>query len=81
MPLALARPGETVELVDVRGGRGLQRRLAEIGLRPGSRFWVESSSRPGPFIISVKGARLILGQGMVRRVFVRPVGDGRTLRG
>ena len=73
MPLAMVRPGETVELVDVRGGLGLQRRLAEMGLGPGSRFTVETSGRPGPFVIRVKGSRLILGHGMVTRVFVRPV--------
>ena len=33
MPLAMARPGETVELVEVRSGLGLQRRLAEMGQR------------------------------------------------
>jgi len=75
VPLAMARPGETVELVDVRGGLGLQRRLAEMGLGPGSRFVVETRGRPGPFVIRVKGSRLILGHGMVRRVFVRPVGQ------
>ncbi|MFW6106995.1 MAG: FeoA family protein [bacterium] len=73
MPLAMARRGETVELVDVRGGRGLHRRLAEMGLGPGSRFVVETSGRPGPFVIRVKGSRLVLGHGMVTRVFVRPV--------
>jgi Fe2+ transport system protein FeoA len=73
MPLAMARPGEAVELVNVRGGMGLQRRLAEIGLGPGSRFTVETNGRPGPFIIRVFGSRLILGHGMVTRVFVRPV--------
>jgi len=59
--------------VDVRGGRGLHRRLAEMGLGPGSRFVVETSGRPGPFIIRVKGSRLVLGHGMVTRVFVRSV--------
>ena len=73
MPLALARPGETVELVDVRGGLGLQRRLADIGLGPGSRFQVVTSGRPGPFVISVKGSRLVLGYGMVGRMLVRSV--------
>ena len=72
MPLAMARPGQTVYLVDVRGGLGLQRRLAEMGLGPGSRFTVQTSGRPGPFIISLKGSRLILGHGMVGRMFVRP---------
>ena len=73
MPLAMARPGETVELADVRGGMGLHRRLAEMGLGPGSQFLVETRGRPGPFIILVKGSRLVLGHGMVQRIFVRPV--------
>jgi Fe2+ transport system protein FeoA len=73
MPLAMARPGETVELVDVRGGLSLQRHLAEMGLGPGSQFAVETSARMGPFVIRVKGSRLILGHGMVDRLFVRPL--------
>lgn len=73
MPLAMARRGETVELVDVRGGRGLQHRLAEMGLGPGSRFAVDTPGRPGPFVIRVKGSRLVLGHGMVTRIFVRSV--------
>jgi len=72
MPLTMAGPGETVELLNVRGGLGLQRRLAEMGLGPGSRFRIETNGRPGPFIISVKGSRLILGHGMVGRMYVRP---------
>jgi Fe2+ transport system protein FeoA len=75
MPLTIARSGETLELVSVRGGLGLQRRLAEMGLGPGSRFVVETSGQPGPFVIRVKGSRLILGHGMVTKVFVRPIGD------
>mgnify|MGYP000007181025 CR=1 FL=1 len=74
MPLAMARSGETLELVNVRGGLGLQHRLAEMGLGPGSRFVVETSGRPGPFVIRVKGSRLILGHGMVTKVFVRSIG-------
>lgn len=73
MPLTMVGPRETVELVDVRGGRGLRRRLAEMGLGPGSRFQIETQGRPGPFVISVRGSRLVLGHGMVGRVFVRPV--------
>jgi Fe2+ transport system protein FeoA len=73
MPLAQVGVGETIELVSVRGGLGLQRRLAEMGLGPGSRFQVETVGRPGPRVISVKGSRLILGHGVVQRVLVRSV--------
>ena len=72
MPLALARPGETVELVNLRGGRGLQHRLAEMGLGLGTQLAIESCGR-GPCIIRVKGSRLVLGHGMAAGVFVRPV--------
>ncbi|MDI6775490.1 MAG: FeoA family protein [Verrucomicrobiota bacterium] len=74
MPLAIAGSGETLELVDVHGGLGLRRRLAEMGLGPGSRFTVETCGRPGPFVIRVKDSRLILGQSTVSRIFARPCG-------
>ena len=71
MPLMMASAGEEVLLAEVRGGRGLCHRLAEMGLMPGARFRIISKGSPGPFIIDLMGSRLMLGQGMVHRVFVR----------
>ena len=73
MPLVLAARGQEVVLGSVRGGRGLQHRLAELGLTPGVKFRVLASGGPGPFIILLKGARLLLGHGMVQRISVHPV--------
>jgi Fe2+ transport system protein FeoA len=73
MPLALASIGQEVELKVVRAGRRLQHRLAEIGLSPGARFKIVNKNHPGPFIITVKGVRLMLGHGMVRCMLVCPV--------
>ncbi len=73
MPLAMASIGQEVALSYVNGGRSLLHRLAEMGLTPGVRFRVLGKGRPGPFIITVKDTRLVLGQGMVHRVFVRPL--------
>ncbi|MEJ2060578.1 MAG: FeoA family protein [Gammaproteobacteria bacterium] len=39
-PLGLAAAGEQLEIVGLRGGAGLEKRLAAMGLRPGSRFEV-----------------------------------------
>lgn len=72
MPLTLAAAGQECALVRVQGGHRFQHRLAEMGLTPGVRFRVVSRGA-GPFIVSVKDARLILGRGMVPRIFVRPV--------
>ena len=72
MPLALASKGQEVVLASVHGGRGLQHRLAEMGLTPGVRFKVIAKGRPGPFIVLLRDSRLILGHGMVHRIYVCP---------
>lgn len=72
MPLLLASAGQEVELAAVRGGRQLQHRLAEMGLTPGVRLRVVTKGSPGPLIVSVKGVRMVLGQGMAARIHVRP---------
>ena len=73
MPLAMTLVGQRVSFVGLQsGGRGLSRRLAEMGLVPGERMEVLNRG-PGPFIVSVKGTRLLLGRGMAERVLVRPV--------
>jgi len=72
IPLSMAEPGEDVVLADVISGRRLEHRLAELGLTPGARFRVISKGRPGPFIVSVKDSRLILGFGMVHAILVHP---------
>ena len=73
MPLSLAGVGQDVEYAGARGGRHLQHRLAEMGLTPGVRFRVLTRGNPGPFIISLRNTRLMLGHGMVIRIFVQPV--------
>ncbi len=73
MPLALTAIGQDVTLVEVEGDRHLQLRLAEMGLVPGARFRILNKGRSGPFIVMVKDTRLILGNGMVRRIRVATI--------
>ena len=73
MPLSMACSGEMVRLVDIKSGRGLIRRLSDMGLTPGVNFKVINSQRPGPVIIDVRGSRLVLGHGMVHKIFVTRV--------
>lgn len=70
MPLSMASPGEVVQIAGVRAGRGLARRLADMGLVPGSSVRVISSYMPGPVVLEVKGTRLALGRGMADKVLV-----------
>ena len=70
MPLAMARPGEVVTVVSIRAGWGLTRRLADMGLVPGTTLRVINSQMPGPIIIDLRGSRLVLGHGVAQKILV-----------
>lgn len=76
MPLSMARPGELVQVVDVRAGWGLQRRLTDMGLLPGVQIKVINSQMPGPIIVDLRGSRLALGQGVAPKIFVTRCENG-----
>ena len=79
VPLTALKDGETGILVSIRGshgrghgrGWGLERRLMDMGLTPGTRVSVvKSAPFHGPLEILVRGSRLALGRGMAERIFV-----------
>lgn len=73
MPLSMASVGDEVVFSRMDGGSEMQHRLAEMGIFPGVKFRVMTVGRPGPFIILLGHARLVLGQGMVHRMYVHPL--------
>jgi ferrous iron transport protein A len=70
MPLTNVQVGKRVRLVSVVAGYGLQGRLAAMGLVPGVEIEVLRNSPPGPFLIAVKGTRIMLGRGMAHKIVV-----------
>jgi len=70
MPLSMVNSGRRVRLLAIRAGRGLQARLAAMGLVPGVELEVIRNSHHGPFIVSVKDTRLVLGHGMAHKIEV-----------
>lgn len=74
-PLALARQGERVRVARYLGGRGMARRLSEMGLVVGSE--VRVAHRHGGQLVIVRGdTRLALGAGIAHKVLVTPIGAG-----
>jgi len=69
-PLSTVRSGETVRLASIEAGRGLNSRLASMGLVPNVKITVVNNGHPGPFVISVKGSRMMLGRGMAHKIMV-----------
>ena len=68
--LSRAKAGETVTVVALGAGWGLQRRLADMGLTPGTKVKVISSGRPGQVVIEVRGSRMALGHGVAAKILV-----------
>ena len=66
----MVRAGQKVKLVSVNAGRGLNNRLASMGLLPNVEITVVSNNHPGPFVISVKDSKMMLGRGMAHKIMV-----------
>lgn len=58
------------------GGYGLLRRLADMGLTPGTEITVvRNAPFGGPIVVQVRGSSIALGRGVASKVFVRLIGD------
>ena len=71
IPLPMLRPGVDATLVEIRGGSGLGRRLADMGLVPGVQVRLVAAGPRGPLVIAAGDTRLALGRGMAQKIMVR----------
>jgi ferrous iron transport protein A len=69
-PLSVVPAGQMVKLVAIDAGHGLRSRLLAMGLVPNVRITVVSNNHPGPFVLSVKGTKMVLGRGMAHKIMV-----------
>ena len=65
------RKGEKGIIVSINGGRGVIRRLSDMGLTPGTEVSVTNSAFFGSVEVSVRGSKLVLGRGIAMKVLVR----------
>lgn len=70
MPLSQVQEGVCTVLKAIDGGHELRGRLAALGLLPGTELEVVRNSGHGPFVIAVKGSRVVIGRGMASRIEV-----------
>ncbi|MFC2045422.1 ferrous iron transport protein A [Chloroflexota bacterium] len=70
VPLTMVGHGESATLVAIQASSGLARRLADMGLVPGTTVRIINSHMSGPVLIEVKGYRLALGHGIAQKIMV-----------
>jgi len=70
-PLSTVTTGDTVQVVRVQAGRGLNSRLASMGFVPKVAIRVVSNGHPGPFVVIIKDIKMVLGRGVAQKVLVR----------
>ena len=75
MPLSMVQAGQRVILVTIDAGDNLRSRLAAMGMVPNTEILIVSNSRPGPFVVNVKGTRIAIGRGMAHKVIVEQNGS------
>jgi len=72
MKLSLSQlsEGASATLRTIHGGQQVRGRLAAMGLLPGTQLEVVQNSGHGPFVVSVRGCRIVIGRGMASRLEV-----------
>lgn len=76
IPLTHGVRGVPYRLGMICGGRGIRRKLEDMGVSGGTDITLCSHQRGGPVEISVRGSRLALGRGVASRVLVIPSAEG-----
>jgi len=73
IPLAMVAVGEWATVQQIRGGRRMRRRLADLGLAPGVAVRLVQAGVSGPIIVAFKNdARVAIGRGMACRILAVP---------
>jgi len=71
VPLTEVDVGNTVTVVDLRGGKGLNERLQALGIRCGTQITkISDSFAHGPIVLRHGDARTALGRGICHKILV-----------
>lgn len=72
-PLTLASEGERVRILAYASGRGVDRKLADLGLPVGSELTIMTRQAGGRMVVACDDVRVALGAGMAHRIMVARV--------
>jgi ferrous iron transport protein A len=65
--------GVEARINHIRGGRGLVKKLADMGFTSNARVRLLHTHNPGPVVVEVKDTRIALGRGVAMKIMVEEV--------
>lgn len=71
MSLSIVKTGKKVKIIAVANGHQFKSKLIAMGLIPGTEIEVIKNSFYGPFIVEVRGSRIMLGRSMAKKIKVK----------
>ena len=69
--LIQTKENEEVVIVSLLAGRIATKRLADMGLVPGTKIKILRKAIFGPIEVEAKGSKLVLGRGLAAKIFVK----------
>ena len=67
------KKGQKAKIVSILGGRMAAKRLADLGLTPGTEIKLLRKIQPyGPIEIEVRGSNIVLGRGIALKIRINP---------
>jgi Fe2+ transport system protein FeoA len=62
---------EEIIVVSIMGGQMVTKRLADLGLTPGTQIKILRKTFFGPLEIEARGSKLVIGRGLAAKISVR----------
>lgn len=67
------KEGQTGTIISIIGGKMAVKRLADLGLTPGTEIKLIRKIRPhGPIQLQVRGSNIVLGRGIALKIKIKP---------
>ncbi|MDY0131966.1 MAG: FeoA domain-containing protein [Desulforegulaceae bacterium] len=76
-----AKAGEFLEVIKIKTGLGLSKKLASMGISTGSVIEVLNSNKGGQIIAAHQESRYILGKGITEKVYVKRIFNDKCFAG
>lgn len=70
IPLSLAKTEIPLIISELRGGNVFKEKCISMGIIPGKEIVISHKSRNGPCLMKIGDSRIIIGGGMMNKIFV-----------